>query len=94
MSFIGKRSSLAGVVTLGLAGVFAPPLSDRAEADENLFGYISGAETLPEGASEIYFWTTHRWDKGQGTYSAYDFQLEYEYGVTSRFTTSLALLGQ
>ncbi len=94
MSFTAKRSSLAGVVALSLTGAFAPPFIDRAEADENLFGYISGAETLPAGASEVYFWATHRWDKGQGTYSAYDFQLEYEYGVTSRFTTSLALLGQ
>lgn len=94
MFFSRKRSSLAGVVTLGLTGAFAPPFVDRAEAGENLFGYVSEAETLPEGGSEIYLWTTHRWDKGRGTYSAYDFQLEYEYGVTSRFTASLALLGQ
>jgi opacity protein-like surface antigen len=65
-----------------------------ASADENLLGYVSGAETLPQGASEAYAWLTHRWDKGQGTYSAYDSELEYEYGVTSRFTASVALLGQ
>jgi opacity protein-like surface antigen len=63
-------------------------------ADENLLGYVSGAETLPQGASESYVWLTHRWDKGQGKYSAYDAELEYEYGVTSRFTASAALLGQ
>ena len=65
-----------------------------AAADENLFGYVAGAETLPQGASEAYAWLTRRWDKGQGEYTAYDTELEYEHGVTSRFTTSVALLGQ
>jgi opacity protein-like surface antigen len=63
-------------------------------ADENLLGYVSGAETLPQGASEAYVWLTRRWDKGQGKYTAYDSELEFEYGVTSRFTASVALLGQ
>jgi hypothetical protein len=65
-----------------------------AAAGENLFGYVAGAETLPQGAAEAYAWLTRRWDKGQGTYTAYDTELEYEYGVTSRFTASVALLGQ
>ncbi len=65
-----------------------------AAADENLFGYVAGAETLPQGASEAYAWLTRRWDKGRGDYTAYDTELEYEYGVTSRFTASAALLGQ
>lgn len=65
-----------------------------AQADENLFGYLSGAETLPEGAKEAYVWLTHRYDKGIGEYSAYDLEAEFEYGVTPRFTTSLALQGQ
>lgn len=73
-----------------LAGTIAP----AAHSDENLFGYVSGAETLPQDGSEAYVWLTHRWDKGQGEYSAYDAELEYEYGVTSRFTASVALLGQ
>ena len=65
-----------------------------ASADENLLGYVSGAETLPQGASEAYVWLTRRSDKGHGKYTAYDSELEYEYGVTSRFTASVALLGQ
>lgn len=76
---------LAGFITLG-----ALP----ASADENLFGYVSGAETLPEGAQEAYLWVTHRYDKGTGEYSAYDVEAEYEYGFTPRFTTSFALQGQ
>jgi opacity protein-like surface antigen len=78
------------VLPIAIAGLFVP----AAHADENLFGYVKGSETLPAGASEAYFWLTHRFDKGQGEYSAYDSQLEYEYGVTSRFTASAALLGQ
>jgi opacity protein-like surface antigen len=74
--------------------ILASLLASVAHADENLFGYVKGSETLPAGASEAYFWLTHRFDKGQGEYSAYDTQLEYEYGVTSRFTASAALLGQ
>jgi opacity protein-like surface antigen len=85
-----KNRLLAVAVPFALAALPAP----FACADENLFGYVKGSETLPEGASEAYFWLTHRFDKGQGEYSAYDTQLEYEYGVTSRFTASAALLGQ
>lgn len=82
-----RLASLA--LPLALVGLVA-----QAHADENLFGYVAGAETLPQGASEAYVWLTHRWDKGQGKYSAYDAELEYEYGVTPRFTASAALLGQ
>ena len=65
-----------------------------AQADENLLGYVSGAETLPQGASEAYLFITHRWDKGQGSYSANDVNAEYEYGLTHRLTASLELKGQ
>lgn len=69
-------------------------LPAEADADENLFGYVKGAETLPRGASEAYLWLTHRWDKGRGRYSAYDAEVEYEHGITPRFTAALALKGQ
>jgi len=65
-----------------------------ALADENLLGYVSGAETLPKGASEAYLFMTHRWDKGQGRYQANDVSAEYEYGLTHRLTASLELKGQ
>ena len=65
-----------------------------AHADENLLGYVSGAETLPQGASEAYLFVTHRWDKGRGSYSANDVSAEYEYGLTHRLTASLELKGQ
>lgn len=55
-------------------------------ADENLFGYLKGAETLPKGSWEIYQFLTSRSDKGKGRYQAYDSKTEIEYGVTDRFT--------
>ncbi len=79
------------VTAIAGMGMTLPP---DAEADENLLGYVKGAETLPRGASEAYLWLTRRWDKGIGRYTAYDTELEYEYGVTSRFTAALALKGQ
>lgn len=50
-------------------------------ADENLLGYVSGAETLPKGAAEGYLFLTHRWDKDQGRYRANDVSAEIEYGL-------------
>lgn len=65
-----------------------------AAADENLLGYTAGAETLPEGASDAYFFVTRRWDKGRGDYTAHDYTLEYERGLTHRLTGGIELKGQ
>jgi len=65
-----------------------------AHADENYFGYTYGAETLPAGANEAYFWWTHRTGKGEGDFSADDIQLEYEHGWTDHFQTSVYLTGR
>src|SRR4051812_24823986 len=64
-----------------------------AAADENLFGYIKGAEPLPKGAREFYLNTTSRNDKGQGHYSALDLGAEYEYGVTDRLAVAAEIKG-
>jgi hypothetical protein len=63
-------------------------LASSAAADENLFGYARGAETLPQGAWEIYQWVTARFDKGTGHYQAFDTNTEVEYGVSDRFNVS------
>ena len=57
-------------------------------ADENLLGYVKGAETLPEGSWEGYQIFTQREDKGVGSYRAIDSLTELEYGVTSKLTLS------
>jgi hypothetical protein len=62
--------------------------STNVLADENLFGYVRGAETLPKGTWEIDQTLTHREDKGTGDYSAWDSKTEIEYGVTDRLTAA------
>jgi hypothetical protein len=60
-------------------------------ADEQLFGFVRGAETLPAQRSEIYQFVTVHEGKSEGTYVATDFETEYEYGFTDRFQASLSL---
>lgn len=62
--------------------------SAPAHADENLFGYVRGSETLPEGSYELYQFVTHRSGKGEGHYRATDFLTELEYGLSNRLTVS------
>lgn len=63
-------------------------LPTAAHADENLFGYNIGAETLPKGSGEVYVFNTLRSGKGQGEYNAVVSEIEGEYGVTDRITLS------
>ena len=63
----------------------------QAQADENLFGYVKGAETLPKGAMELYNFVTLRSGKGQGKYEAYDTLTELEYGVSDSFSVDGAI---
>lgn len=61
-------------------------------ADENLFGYVRGAEPLPKEALEFYALATSRRDKGAGDYSALDLEAELEYGVTDKLAVSGRLI--
>lgn len=79
------RISVSAAVALG-----ALALPSAAHADENLFGYNTGAETLPKDSAEIYVFNTLRTNKGQGHYTALDTEIEGEYGVTDRITLSAA----
>lgn len=84
-----KTTRIGLLAGLMMAGAAVPAL-----ADENLLGYLSGAETLPAGAKEAYLWITQRQDKGVGSYRATDVEAEYEYGITARLSGALALKGQ
>jgi hypothetical protein len=68
-------------------------LTATAFADENLFGYLKGAEPLPKGAREIYAKATSRNNKGIGSYSALDLGVEFEYGFTDRLSAAFELKG-
>jgi hypothetical protein len=84
LGFGAIHAALGAALALGLP-------ASGARADENLFGFVRGAETLPKGAWELYHWTTARFDKGIGEYSAVDTDTEVEYGVTDSFTASAAI---
>jgi hypothetical protein len=62
-----------------------------ANADEQLFGYVRGAETLPQGKTELYQFVTMRAGKNEGSYYGFDFESEVEYGFTDQFQASLSL---
>ncbi|HEY9199769.1 MAG TPA: DUF6662 family protein [Gammaproteobacteria bacterium] len=74
----------------GLLGTIASPVS----ADESLLNYVLGAETQPKGSWELYQWITQRRDKGTGSYEAWDYRTELEYGFTDRLAAALYVNGQ
>jgi hypothetical protein len=74
-----------------LVGIGAIAAGPPARADENMWGYSYGAETLPKGRFELYNWTTWRHSKDEGHYDAFDVLFELEYGITDRFQTSTYL---
>jgi uncharacterized protein DUF6662 len=85
------------IVRIAFAAFLAVPalgFLDQARADENLWGYLYGAETLPKGGTEIYNWLTLRTGKGKGTYRGWDEMLELEHGFTDRFQASFYLKGR
>ena len=61
----------------------------HSRADEQLFGLVRSAETLPEGRSELYQFATLRTGKAEGSYYAMDFDTEVEHGFTDKFQASL-----
>jgi hypothetical protein len=95
LRFLNKSNAFSTHTTMtrnlrlsALAVAALAAVATSAHADENLFGYVKGAETLPKGAKEIYQWVTVRSDKGSGHYRAVDFKTEFETGVTDRLSLS------
>lgn len=82
-----KRGRISAALSACTAALL---VSAPARADENLFGYNAGAETLPKDSGEVYVFNTLRSGKGQGKYDAVDTEIEGEYGVTDRITLSAA----
>ena len=60
-------------------------------ADEQLFGFVRGAETLPKGKSEIYQFVTMRTGKAEGSYYGFDFETEVEHAFSDKFQASFAV---
>lgn len=67
--------------------------SSTAIADEQLWGFVRGAETLPAGKAEVYQFITLRTGKALGgKYRAWDFDTEYEYGFTDKLQASVSVV--
>jgi hypothetical protein len=60
-------------------------------ADEQLFGFTRGVETLPQGRSELYQYVTARTGKAEGDYLGLDIETEAEHGFTDKFQASILL---
>ncbi len=65
--------------------------SFMVRADENLLGYVKGAETLPQNSFETYEILTARTQKGAGHYLGIDSKTNIEYGWTDRLTIDASL---
>ena len=70
-----------------------PLISVESRADENLFGWAKGSETLPKGHVDLYQFSTLRTGKaaGDGSYNAYDFETEIEYGYTDQLQLAISV---
>lgn len=90
LSFNSVHSRLRGLVALGL-GLVVGLLPTALHADENMFGFTYGADTLPKGATELYQIVTSRTGKADGSYAALDLQTELEHGFTDKLQGSLYL---
>ena len=66
-------------------------LTTPAFADESIFAWTYTTDLLPKGHWEIEHWTTGRFEKEHGTYNAFDFREEIEYGVTDDLQAALYL---
>jgi hypothetical protein len=91
MASISMRDCVALVGAAALIAVLEGAFPNESHADENLFGYVKGAEPLPKGALELYESLTLRSDKGTGDYQALDSKTELEYGITDRLAGSIYL---
>ena len=74
-----------------ISGVAATCAATSARSDEQLFGFVRGAETLPQDRSELYQFVTLRTGKAEGTYYGFDFETELEHGFTDKFQASVAV---
>lgn len=76
----------------GLALLAIVAVAGTASADENLFGYVRGTETVPEGHADFYTTLTARTGKDTGFYLGVDTELETEYGFSNELQGSLSLI--
>lgn len=67
-----------------LAAVCAAALPGAAHADESLWVYTKGAETLPKGETEVKVGVISKRGKADSDYAFNDIRVEVEHGITDR----------
>lgn len=87
-----KHLKIGCKTALGALMVGGAVVREQVCADEQLFGFVRGAETLPKGRAEVYQFVTYRTGKDTGNYHSFDFDTEIEYGFTDRFQASAAMV--
>lgn len=81
-------------IALVAMSLLLPTAGSVVHADEHFFGWIRGTETLPGGHLDFYQFTTMRTGKDAGTYRAFDFDTEIEYGITNRLQVSASVVNR
>lgn len=82
--------SLYTAISIALALLAVAPM--EGHADETLWLYTKGAETLPKGVVELKSGVLSRRGKSDSDYVFNDFRIEAEYGITDRITGYAELL--
>lgn len=83
-----RRVLLAAALYLGLS------TANELKADENLFGRVRGAETLPKGHIDFYQITELAEGKDSGSFRGWGFETELEYGFTDQLQGSISLINR
>ena len=82
------QSLLKSKTKLVVCGLLAGTLAGNA--DEHLFAYARGAETLPQGRWQLYLSQLAKVGKHEGDYLQMETYPEIEYGITSRWQVDVA----
>jgi hypothetical protein len=88
------RSFFSGLTAVSLCTLAYTFVTNTVHADEQLFGFVRGAETLPHGHFEVYQFLTLREGKNTGSYYGADFETEVEYGFTDQFQASASVINR
>jgi len=76
---------LAGALVALIFVSFTP----FAVAGDSPFGYVYTTDVHPKGNWEVEQWVTNRHGQSQGTYDAWQYRTELEYGLTDNLQVSL-----
>src|SRR5215471_9291548 len=80
-----SSSSIAAAIALTIVFAAAAP----ARADRRAFGYVYEYQTMPKGGLDLEIWNTQMRPDLSSSASAFELQLETEYGITDHWDIAL-----